>query len=610
MADNGNLIAFPERAGPFLGFNGTLTGTFQRDEQLQYNLLNSSDLNLRNIAVNMSKGNEDVIRYVSPHDNHEYFVSYTPISETGWSVAVVVPVNEVTAPARSMNNQIQDQIKISSQQISDNVNQLKVNTILLIMLILVAMIPTAFILSNMISQPIRTLIAGSRQIGSGDLDHRIKISTRDELEDLAINFNNMADELSKQLKELEKANQDLRQMDTIKSQFISIASHELRTPLIAIKGYIDLLLSDKRDQINSDQKRMLEIIARNTARLGRIINELLDISVIEENKLVLLQDWFSIADVIHDVTEELSSSFEKRGHTLSLEIADNIPLCMGDKDRLAQVFINLLGNSIKYTPDHGMITVRARSEGTNIICEVEDNGIGISEENIPRIFTRFYQVNSITTHKTGKDEFLAGGTGLGLSIVKGIIDAHQGSISVRSAEGKGTTFQIILPVKEHTPQVRIPPKNDSITREIKPTDSARTNSGEQNSQKHTLLIIDDEADTVQLFEDILSGTYNVLTANTGATGIKIALSSLPSLILLDAWMPGITGYDVCKTLKKNLKTQTIPIIIVTAAVGSDDQNKAHACGADYYLKKPFENSELLSLLDTFLGFAEENHDKS
>lgn len=609
MSKNGRLIAFPERAGPFLGYNGTLNGTFQRDEQLQYNLLNATDTHLRNIALNMSKGHEDVIRYTSPHDNREYFFSYTFINETGWSIGVVVPVNEVTAPALLMNGQIQNKINISSQQISDNVNQLKVNTTLLIILILVAMIPTALILSNMLSQPLRTIIEGSRQIGSGDLDHRITISTHDELEDLAINFNNMAVELGKKLNELEKANQDLRQMDTIKSQFISIASHELRTPLIAIKGYIDLLLTDKNNQINADQKRKLEIIARNTTRLGRIINELLDISTIEENRLALLQDWFSIPDLIHDVTEELSSSFEKRGHRLSLDIADNIPLFFGDKDRIAQVFINLLGNSIKYTPDHGIISVHARSEGEHIICEVEDNGIGISEENISRIFTRFYQVNSITTHKTGKDEFLAGGTGLGLSIVKGIIDAHQGSISVKSSEGKGTTFQIILPVKQGAQQVDIPGKDDSAAKEKHPSEIIQPEVTERIDEKKTILVIDDEPDTVQLFEDILSIKYNVLTAHSGATGIKIALSSLPNLILLDAWMPGITGYDVSKTLKKNSKTQTTPIIIITAAVGSDDQDKARACGADYYLKKPFENSELLVLLDRFLEFTEKNHDK-
>lgn len=615
LSDQGHLIAFPERAGPFLGFTGTLTGTFHQDEQFRYNMSQHPDQTMSRIIRKMVSGESGIEKYLHHEDQNEYFIGYAPIKETGWSIGVVAPVHEVTAPSRVMSARIEGTTRGSSDQISDQINAFIFNNIIIILLILLAMIPTAYILTRMISNPVQTLIDGARRIGTGELTHRIEVTTHDELEELAGTFNTMAHDLDLKLTELEEVNRELRQMDALKSQFISIASHELRTPLIAMKGYIELLQGRTKGSLTDEQTKMLTIIARNTARLGRIISELLDMSRIEAKKLILNREWFSIAEIIHDVGEELSSSIQKRGHTYQVDIPEKLPQVYADRDRIAQVFINLLGNAIKYTPDNGRITLTAYAREDTVCVEVTDTGIGISPEDIPHIFSGFYQATSVTSHKTGKEEFLAGGTGLGLAIVKGIITAHDGDIIVESYPGKGTTFTVILPLSpsgsepdreslsgrseetEHLSHKTVPLVTEE---EQKKTDILERDGATGGTKPPKVLIIDDEPDTLEFMHDLLSDQYTIISANSGATGLKSALSEIPDIILLDAWMPGITGYDVCKALKNNPKTRTIPILIVTAAVGEKEERAAESCGADGYLAKPFENEELLSRIRSFI----------
>lgn len=597
IANDGKAIAFPERAAHFLGYSGNLSGSFGRDEQFRYNLSENPDPVFRSIIHNMTAGGNGVVRYLHPDDNIEFFVAYAPINETGWSVGVVTQVIEVTRPSQEISRRIHASMNQSYERISTQINGLILNNFIIILLILIGMIPTAFILTRMISRPINVLIEGSSRIGAGDLTHRIEIASHDELEVLADTFNIMAFELDQKMNQIEDANRELRRMDELKSQFISIASHELRTPLIAIKGYIDMLLSPEGESISEKQRKMLEVVSRNTSRLGRIISEILDMSRIEADKLVLVNEWFSLGDLIHEVGEELRSSMEKRGHTFILEIENDLSFINGDRDRFTQVIINLLGNAIKYTPDNGKITVRAYQDGPSLHMEVSDTGIGIREEDIPHIFTRFYQGTAVSSHRTGKDEFLAGGTGLGLSIVKGIVQAHHGTISVTSVLGKGTTFHVILPTSDGSGRpYESGPENEVNVEVFKKIQE----KGDDLFIGLRILIIDDEPDTLELFSDILSPRYQIITANSGATGLKRAIADLPNLILLDAWMPGITGFDVCRTLKKNQRTANIPIIIVTAAVGEERKTQSKDAGADALLFKPFEINTLLSMVEKWI----------
>lgn len=421
-----------------------------------------------------------------------------------------------------------------------------------------------------------------------------------ELEELSDELARLNQELDQKVRErtieLEEANRVLKQMDVLKSQFISIASHELRTPLIAMKGYLNLLLEGTRWNAAEDHHRIIEIISRNADRLSRIVSEILDISRIEENKLVLLQDWFYINSTIKEVAEELTLSLEKRGQTLNLELNDNLPQYFGDRDRITQVFINLLDNAIKFTPDKGTITIRTYLDQNSLVCEVEDTGIGIDPKDISQVFTRFFQVRDITTHRSGKDEFLAGGTGLGLSIVKGIIEAHQGTVSATSTPGKGTVFQLKLPLQEQPSQPdRTGTKNSecSLVQDVKQKDVP---SYEQGRSQIVILLVDEELEIKEVLHDLLSPSYSFLTAHTGATALKMAYASHPDLIILNVDIPGIMGRNIYNILKKNPKTYDIPIILLIPETNVNFLHETEISEDDQYVKTPLDYSVLQPLI--------------
>lgn len=604
MSQNGQAIAFPDRAAEFLDFTAGFEGNFGDNEQFSLMLTEANDAAFQDIIADMLTGGYNLTSYIHPNTGLEYFFAYHPIAKTGWSVGIVVPTEEVVAQALSTNYKILNNTEATIQDIRGQSQQAMTLFGVILAGIVVLIIPVAAIFSRTISNPIKALDDGSKRIGQGDLTHRIRVRSGDEIEDLAATFNHMADELQAKLEQIEAANAKLRKLDELKSQFISMASHELRTPLIAIKGYVDLLREDRT--INPEEReKMLDAVSRNTHRLARIVTELLDISKIEENKLVLRQEPVSIDQIIAEVVDELRPSLDKRNHSLSIEVAPDMPPVFGDHDRLAQVIINLLGNAIKYTPDGGKIKIEAQTEDDQAHIKVIDNGIGIKEEDIDRLFQRFSTVGDITKHKTGKDEFMAGGTGLGLSIIKGVVEAHNGRVWVESKYGVGSTFHITLPLSDS--QHSVTPRVDQA--KVEGADIYYVEHFERNgnictfSTNHTptVLIIDDEQDILDVTNRTLSDSLKVLTASTSATGLKAAVTETPDLILLDVWMPGISGYDVCKTLKRNNRTKDIPVIIFTAAAEKVNMDRAREVGADGFISKPFNKEDLISLIESFRG---------
>lgn len=604
MSQNGQAIAFPERGAEFLDFKDSFEGNFGDNEQFSLMLTESNDAAFQAIITEMLAGTHNLTTYTHPDTGLEYFFAYHPIAKTGWSVGIVVPTEEVFAEALATNQKILSNTEATIKDIDSQSRQSMTLFGVILAGIVALIIPVAAIFSRTISNPIKALDDGSKRIGQGDLTHRIQVRSGDEIEDLAATFNHMADELQAKLEEIEAANTELRKLDELKSQFISMASHELRTPLIAIQGYVDLL-SENTAIDPDEQKKMLDTVSRNTHRLARIVTELLDISKIEENKLVLRQEPVSIGQIIAEVAEEQRPSLAKRNHTLSIVVEPDLPPVFGDHDRLAQVIINLLGNAIKYTPDGGRIKIVAQLEGDQAHIKVIDNGIGIKKEDIDKLFQRFATVGDVTKHRTGKDEFLAGGTGLGLSIIKGVVEAHEGRVWVESEYGVGSTFHVTLPLsaspQSETPRVGRAKLNESemyFVEHFERNGDSRTFSAKGTP---SVLIIDDEQDILDVTDHILSGSFNVVTASTSATGLKAAITQNPDLILLDVWMPGISGYDVCKTLKRNNRTKDIPVIIFTAATEKVNLDRAREVGADGYISKPFKKESLLSLIESFRG---------
>jgi signal transduction histidine kinase len=616
LSEAGQAIAFPERAAEFLEFHGSFQGEFQENEAFAHSLTQVRDPAFQAIVAAMQRGERALSRYIDPLTDEAYLIAYHSIPVTGWSVGIVVPEAEVIAPALATRDKIEQSHLRTAERLQARTDQLQQVFIWLLLGAVPLLIVVAFVFARTISKPIQKLDEGSRRIGAGELAHRIEVHSGDEIEALAVTFNHMATTLEAKLREIETANQELRQLDQLKSKFISMASHELRTPLIAIQGYVDLIREGKGGAIAEEQRRMLDTVSRNATRLARIVTELLDVSRIEENKLVIAKAPVDLTPVIREIAEEQQPYLDSRGHQLQLDLAEDVPLIEGDRDRIAQVVINLLGNAIKYTADGGRILIRLYAQETELRLEVIDNGIGIKEADIGKLFQRFSTLGDVTKHHTDKNAYLASGTGLGLSIVQGIIQAHGGRIWVESDYGQGSTFHVALPlpteplVAASADQAPLPapvetpaPARDAPAFKVIQFDQGgnKPQVNRDTTERLTVLVVDDEPDVIEFTRDLLADHYELLSAETSATALREAIGKKPDLVLLDAWIPGISGYDICRTLKRNSHTSETPIIIFTAATQKIDEERARASGADGFVTKPFKREQMIELIESFRG---------
>ncbi|MBN1805982.1 MAG: response regulator [Sedimentisphaerales bacterium] len=238
---------------------------------------------------------------------------------------------------------------------------------------------------------------------------------------------------------LKKANETLKEYNQLKDEFVSTASHELRTPLSIIQGSIKIVLDEIPGEINAEQKEVLTMARENVERLGRIVNSLLDMSKIEAGKLTLNKTVVNICELIKNTVSEYQVLTQEKNIGLDCEVPEiSIDICI-DSDRIKQVLINLISNSLKFTPEQGWIKVTCDQRDGEVFISVQDSGVGIAEEDIPKLFDKFTQFGR-------KDGPGAKGTGLGLTITKKLVELHEGNIKVESEINKGTTFIISLPL--------------------------------------------------------------------------------------------------------------------------------------------------------------------
>ena len=274
-----------------------------------------------------------------------------------------------------------------------------------------------------------------------------RVFTKDEL-DLLFSIGNVIGiaaenarlfkESRENLQKLQKAFEELQTLDTMKDELISNVSHELKTPLISIKGYGELLYDEKLGELSDKQKMSLEAIIRNADRLTRLINSILFISKFQAGKVEFKFESLDIKEIIKHCVDDFKRILDKKQIQLEMDIPEIIKI-LGDKDRFTEVITNLLDNAIKFTPQGGKISIKAQGEKECVHITVSDNGIGISPEVLPKLFSRFYQVDTSSDRKFG-------GTGLGLYITKNIIDALNGKIWIESEVAKGTTVHVLVPV--------------------------------------------------------------------------------------------------------------------------------------------------------------------
>lgn len=277
-----------------------------------------------------------------------------------------------------------------------------------------------FVISRKLSDPLIKMKTATRKIAQGDLNTRITLTTKDEIGSLAEAINDLA--------------QDLKRYRDTRSEFFANISHELRTPMTYLEGYAKVL-KDGLYQTEEEKVQYLTIIHQETMRLTRLINDLFELSKMEEGKFALNLEWIDLTEVIENVTLKTGLKSIDKGLQFAVDIQDDLPFVYGDGLRMEQIFLNLIDNAIRYT-DHGSISLQLRAiNEKEVLVSIEDTGKGIHEEELPYIFERFYRVE-----KSRSREY--GGTGLGLAIVKKLVEMQGGKIQVYSQLGKGTRFEI------------------------------------------------------------------------------------------------------------------------------------------------------------------------
>ena len=380
----------------------------------------------------------------------------------------------------------------------------------------------------------------------------------------------------------------LRELDEFKNSFFTNITHEFRTPLTVILGMAELV----EPEVGQETKPKIGLIRRNGENLLRLINQILDLTKLESDSLGMNYIQGDVSVYLRYIVESLHSLASAQHVTMKVECQDTEIVIDYDPERLLQIVYNLLSNAIKFTPEGGKVLLRAglqNFEGfVNFELSVSDTGVGIPPDDLPYIFDRFYQAKNLQKAK-------AGGTGIGLALTKELVKAMDGSISVESKVGLGTTFTLNLPVSNKAAYI------DDATRRHPIAPSATPLIEEMFSNTFpTLLLIEDNPDVMKYLADCLSPHFALDFAPDGRNGIEKAIETIPDLIISDVMMPEVDGFEVCETLKNDQRSSHIPIVLLTAKAGVENRIAGLRRGADAYLAKPFHREELLVTLDNLL----------
>lgn len=416
-------------------------------------------------------------------------------------------------------------------------------------------------------------------------------------------------ELTRENSMLLKESSNFKRISELKTKFLGIASHELKTPLTSIKGYSEILLDTMSDQLNDEVERMVSRISRAADKLHNVVNDMLDVTRIEQNRLRLRPEDLNLKAILEECIEELSQFFAQKNITSVVEVEKELPLMYGDKNRIHQVFTNILSNAIKYSPENTTVTSSIKLDEKSFVITIRDEGMGIAPMEQDHIFSPFYEVNSTSNH-TSSGSFLGGGTGLGLSIVKGVVQRHGGTIEVESEaatperEYPGSAFIITLPQEnsvrwsdDETQMMRL---NTIMGQPIVKGDDVE----EDDSETKKILIIDDDAEAVEICRVIFNKKYEILTSATGEVGLRIAFRERPQLILINFYLPGLSGTQVCRILKTQDETSHIPIAFFSAATQDKEVEQCYASGGDDFIVKPFSGKEITDKVNQLIAHGE------
>jgi len=382
----------------------------------------------------------------------------------------------------------------------------------------------------------------------------------------------------------------LKELDRFKTRFYSNITHEFRTPLTVIQGMTNELAKDLPDQ----SQKKLDLIRKNSRNLLDLVNQVLDLSKLRAGKLepaLVQSDIIVFLKYLVDAHESLAGlkqinlQFQSKQQSLMMDF---------DPKQLQLVVTNLISNAIKFTPEEGKVWVVVNQidevDPPLLDIQVRDNGIGIPAGDIPLIFDRFHQARRMQDRQ---------GSGIGLALVKELVEFMKGSIRIESELGKGSTFFLSFPIQHNAPLV-----TDSTQDHfhIKTIPEIRIQAPVEVTKDGlpVLLIIEDSVDVTYYLQVCLEDQYQIVTCANGQEGVERAYELIPDVIISDVMMPKMDGFEVCRRIKTDVRTNHIPIILLTAKATMEDKLLGLDQGADAYLIKPFEKAELLLRLNKLM----------
>jgi len=389
----------------------------------------------------------------------------------------------------------------------------------------------------------------------------------------------------------------LKELDTVKTNFFTNLSHEFRTPLTLILGPLERLLEGKG---KGDPSSLYKLMHNHASRLLQLVNQLLDLSSIDAGKMKLEIVSSDVISFVKGIVSSFESFAEEKSIQLNFNSQKEKFECYFDKDKLQKIISNLLSNAVKFNKEGGFVNITVsekRIKGiSHLQIEVEDNGPGMSSEVQKNIFNRFYKSKGLSTVE---------GSGIGLALVKELVEIHFGEIEFKSTEGKGTTFKITIPVDEEFYEKKNIISSNTLISEDKTKSfvqnpEKRETSDDTSEETPLLLIVEDNDDMRQFIKENILQYYKVIEAIDGEDGLSKSTEHLPDLIISDVLMPKINGYELCEKIKTDERTSHIPVILLTSKAEVNGRIRGLETGADDYVTKPFNSTELLSRIKNLI----------
>lgn len=418
-------------------------------------------------------------------------------------------------------------------------------------------------------------------------------------------------ELGEKNEELKRLNEEVLELTHSRLVFFTNISHELRTPLTLIADPVEMLLEDTG--IKGKSRELLKMVQRNALALQQLVSNILDFRKIQNGKMELKLYRFDIVKTLTMWVGDFQLTAERKQIRLHLDVDDlkGSHEMIADQEKISRIVFNLLSNALKYTPAGGEIFVSLKDEGANLRLDVRDTGKGISQDEADKIFERFFQAKGA-----------ASGTGIGLALVKSFVELHHGEARVESEPGKGSDFIVVIPreqegdsqvihndldIVDNSANTSAPTgKNvvdESVLQYIDDGDRSRGKVQQlvsENTNRPTVLVIDDNTDIRQYERTLLQDEYIVLEAADGKEGLAVALKEVPDLVICDVMMPVMDGLEFTKQLKTNTATSHIPVIMLTAKNLEEHRAEGYEHGADSYITKPFHSKVLLARIENLL----------